>query len=324
MAEVDFSPLRRRAWVLQGVSLAPRVLNFGKTQMWWECFEFEACETYPNGIPDALMLNSYSLRPRYSDSDTYVRYEELVETYSACALTFDTDRVIACAGIAQHCQRSLQDRYIAGMFQSVIVRQLLWRVNESSLPRAYRPLKWRAPSWSWLSIEGPVDFDWAPLQAKEAGEVKMLSRVVEVDVRLRDPANPFGFLLAGMIELAGPIKDLHFRPDVSACESIVIEDDDDDQPVASITIPEDELGNVKPLEFGWDESHVDSTEDRWRFIAMTKFRQDGIDMLYGLLLRPCSAEEDSPAYERVGQLQVRGIELVKLFLSHREQQVCVR
>jgi hypothetical protein len=47
-------PLNRRAWVLQERILSPRVLQFGHEQIFWECREFSACETYPNGLPTAL------------------------------------------------------------------------------------------------------------------------------------------------------------------------------------------------------------------------------------------------------------------------------
>ena len=45
------APLNRRAWVLQERLLAPRTIHFGSKQVFWECCELEACETFPPGIP---------------------------------------------------------------------------------------------------------------------------------------------------------------------------------------------------------------------------------------------------------------------------------
>lgn len=47
-------PLNRRAWVLQERILSPRVLHFGHEQLFWECRESSACETYHHGLPAAL------------------------------------------------------------------------------------------------------------------------------------------------------------------------------------------------------------------------------------------------------------------------------
>ncbi|USP81985.1 hypothetical protein yc1106_09259 [Curvularia clavata] len=47
-------PLNRRAWVLQERILSSRVLHFGHEQLFWECRESSACETFHLGLPNAL------------------------------------------------------------------------------------------------------------------------------------------------------------------------------------------------------------------------------------------------------------------------------
>lgn len=47
-------PLNRRVWVLQGRILSLRVLHFGHEQVFWECRELSACETYHDRLPVAL------------------------------------------------------------------------------------------------------------------------------------------------------------------------------------------------------------------------------------------------------------------------------
>lgn len=51
-------PLNLRAWVLQERILSPRVLHFGRDQLFWECREFVACETYHRGLPSSLRGNT--------------------------------------------------------------------------------------------------------------------------------------------------------------------------------------------------------------------------------------------------------------------------
>lgn len=48
------APLSRPAWFLQERLLAPRVLHFGKQQLFWDCYEHNACESYPVGLPAGL------------------------------------------------------------------------------------------------------------------------------------------------------------------------------------------------------------------------------------------------------------------------------
>ncbi|KAF1998879.1 HET-domain-containing protein [Amniculicola lignicola CBS 123094] len=50
-------PLNQRSWVLQERILAPRVLHFSHEQLFWECREFTACETYYRGLPTSLQDN---------------------------------------------------------------------------------------------------------------------------------------------------------------------------------------------------------------------------------------------------------------------------
>jgi hypothetical protein len=44
-------PLMKRAWVVQELFLAPRVLHLNKMEMFWECYGLAACESYPHGLP---------------------------------------------------------------------------------------------------------------------------------------------------------------------------------------------------------------------------------------------------------------------------------
>ena len=45
------SPLLGRAWCFQERFISPRTLHFNDTQLFWECQENYACETFPDGSP---------------------------------------------------------------------------------------------------------------------------------------------------------------------------------------------------------------------------------------------------------------------------------
>lgn len=55
------SPLLKRGWVLQEITLTPRNLYFGKNQMFWECASLQACETWPSELPKAVNTNKMKL-----------------------------------------------------------------------------------------------------------------------------------------------------------------------------------------------------------------------------------------------------------------------
>jgi hypothetical protein len=50
----------RRGWVQQERLLAPRILYFGRGQLFWECRDYNACESFPNGLSSLYMIFSYS------------------------------------------------------------------------------------------------------------------------------------------------------------------------------------------------------------------------------------------------------------------------
>lgn len=51
-------PLNTRGWVFQERILSPRIVHFAKEQVFWECRESIACETYPLGLPASLRQNT--------------------------------------------------------------------------------------------------------------------------------------------------------------------------------------------------------------------------------------------------------------------------
>jgi hypothetical protein len=97
------APLNRRGWVYQERLLSPRTIHFS-SQLFWECKELEASETYPMGLDDprevedqdqkrdnrwafSLMekswLDDILLEPR----SRYQVWERIVSEYTCCALT---------------------------------------------------------------------------------------------------------------------------------------------------------------------------------------------------------------------------------------------
>lgn len=90
---------------------------------------------------------------------------EVVELYSERVMTDQFDKFPAMAGIAEKFQKAFDDKYYAGLWAKDMLIGLAWsRKLYSKSVRPYVPLygegheTWRAPSWSWASLDGPVSY----------------------------------------------------------------------------------------------------------------------------------------------------------------------
>ncbi|EPE27936.1 heterokaryon incompatibility protein [Glarea lozoyensis ATCC 20868] len=154
---VSRSVLHRRGWVFQERLLAPRVLHFTKTQIFWECFRDQKCEGFPLGtFVDWPLKNFEALfepRQRPLSLFAFSTWNDLVEAYSKCALTRPEDKLVALSGLARLFQDMTGDEYLAGLWRSRLPESLGWRVYT---PTTKLSSDYRAPSWSWASVDGQV------------------------------------------------------------------------------------------------------------------------------------------------------------------------
>jgi Heterokaryon incompatibility protein (HET) len=171
--EVSDSPLLRRAWVVQERLLAPRVVHFGAHQIFWECNTLKACELYPSGL---LQEGDLEPAPKSKDITSGHSYPEswaspkdwndigpcpqilrswgdIVEAYTLGKLTFESDKLVAISGLQSIYASRIKAPYLTGLWGVHLPRQLLWAMSRP----AERPKKYRAPSWSWASVNGQVD-----------------------------------------------------------------------------------------------------------------------------------------------------------------------
>jgi hypothetical protein len=155
---VENSPLVRRGWVVQERILAPRTLHFGANQLYWECGKHTACETFPEssssltwGMAAHFLKGSVQAQPEWW---------RIVQHYSRTNLTKTRDKLVAVSGVARFMQQSTMDQYVAGLWRTNLEDQLLWQANFDAViphaPKIRRPQPYRAPSWSWASIDGPI------------------------------------------------------------------------------------------------------------------------------------------------------------------------
>lgn len=139
------APLATRAWAFQERLLSPRILTFGKEQIFWECKQTERrniCETFPSGISAPCYSRGPFALPNPAENEFNWReiWQSLLDTYSECQLTrSNEDKLAAFAGIARNIAVDFEcTHYIAGLFDFELPRALLWNVRLGVIPQ-FRP-----------------------------------------------------------------------------------------------------------------------------------------------------------------------------------------
>ncbi|KAI4677249.1 uncharacterized protein J4E88_007057 [Alternaria novae-zelandiae] len=77
-------------------------------------------------------------------------------SYSGLSLTKEEDILVALNGIAKAVAEVTNDTLVAGLWRGRLIEELCWKrhTNERvhSIDEPPKPSKWRAPTWSWASI----------------------------------------------------------------------------------------------------------------------------------------------------------------------------
>ncbi|KAF4973373.1 hypothetical protein FSARC_351 [Fusarium sarcochroum] len=179
--DLNSSPLSSRGWVVQERFLARRIIHFTKTQMYWECLDHSRCETDSDGdsglLETEIQTREYKAtlqkivkqstlrdaRQTHSAELSSFEYEwptprgcwrVMVEAYSRCNLTRESDRLIAISGVAKRFEQFyVDDKYLAGLWRNSIHTDLMWESNAFTGAPVRRDVS-VAPSWSWASLHG--------------------------------------------------------------------------------------------------------------------------------------------------------------------------
>ncbi|KAI1383430.1 heterokaryon incompatibility protein-domain-containing protein [Hypoxylon trugodes] len=221
------APLNTRAWTLQERVLSARTLHYARDQVHWECREAIASEA--GGPPFGELLDSsgdesfhsgwlgrisedllsksdtenleLAVQQRESGRSGFETWYGLIQTYTQRNLTNITDKLPALSGIARAYAQHHDSDYMAGLWLRDIGTGLLW-YRRTSEP-LQRPTTYIAPSWSWASVEGSMDFF-----SISAGTI--FERSIEIyDVAYRiepDGLNPFGKIRYGELTMWAAVK----------------------------------------------------------------------------------------------------------------------
>ncbi|KAI1857097.1 hypothetical protein JX265_011298 [Neoarthrinium moseri] len=244
---ISIGPLGKRAWTLQETLLARRCIGFNQYEVAWECYSTGNCECgelqETNDIVTTSKRDQYqgqavwdyiisyrSLadqrgaseshpRPlsRLQDvSTTYFEWRKLViPNYTTRGITVPEDRLPALSALARNVGSSSRDKYIAGIWRKDIHRGLAWRAGKhwtgALLPC---PSTYIGPSFSWVSINGPIHYI-SPDETKKDGYAVYGSIGIDIlgyDIRLSS-VNPYGAVEGGWLKLSALSQTFELRWD---------------------------------------------------------------------------------------------------------------
>lgn len=232
----DLDPVHTRAWTFQEAILSNRAVFFTSQEIRWECNTCRHCQCgklskpYPPAFdPEEVAYELYrtwrleDFFPATTVDEAYEQWLMMYNFYTARALTNDTDRLVALAGLARRFAEimksrfSREEQYLAGLWRGSLPRDLLWHIEFKGLSkvenrRHERPSVWRAPSWSWVSME-------ADAHRYHFGDLQSRVEILEASTELAS-SDPFGQVKEGpgnYLCINGPmLRDVRFNYDPDA------------------------------------------------------------------------------------------------------------
>jgi hypothetical protein len=149
---------------------------------------------YRNIDSSYMMYQNIRLKDR-----TCEHWMGIVEQYTKRSLTNYTDKLPAISGIAEIWNSTLQDKYLAGLWGSHLPLGLLWTSAQPHMQHSDRA--YHAPSWSWSSLQGQIDFYY--------GSGFAIDPLLRVESMLVEPTYenaPYGAVQSGVLGLFGNLQ----------------------------------------------------------------------------------------------------------------------
>ncbi|PQE18109.1 heterokaryon incompatibility protein [Rutstroemia sp. NJR-2017a BVV2] len=210
-------PINKRAWTLQEQLLSPRLLIYSSHTLQYHCQEHTvnlgnslnlaniqatSLKTLRESIPWQLRRSSNSIS-NFSDLQAIGRaWAQIVGIYSQRLLSYGEDKLPALGAVAALFSAQANMKYLAGLWSGgLLPRLLLWQVllNKDYVPSAL----YMAPSWSWASLETPVEYPQVlSLMVYQWHGINIIS----VDIVLENEALPFSRVTDGFLKLEGFVR----------------------------------------------------------------------------------------------------------------------
>lgn len=216
----------------------------------WDCYQTwytESCRTVRNspgaaddsdnigdGLASHIFARMARLDPEIRGSTLDTHWARLAEDFTYRTLSRQTDKLPAIAGLAakfmeHNHSKALRAKYLAGLWYykgiypfggkkyptSQIPLGLLWRRSGVDYMRS--PAAYRAPSWSWAALDGPVGLfrlDWLLFDMFKKNEGFKAVEEMEILTAkcIYDPPDSCSQVQTGWIIARSPLKRAYIVP----------------------------------------------------------------------------------------------------------------
>lgn len=216
-------PIHERAWTLQEVFLSPRLVVFGNDCVGWKCAKGDrglygwkdwngycassglmTVRLAPDGriIRPTLSVYSADIASFRSSHlaerlpEIFQIWEVVVKDYSTRSMTNQEDKLPALSGIVRYFQTAMNDAYLAGLWRKHLLHELSWIVLNGRHPDIQR-----APSWSWMALDGAITF-----QADRCQWYEPVAKIVSCEVTPIMADAPYSRVSGGTLVLNGMLR----------------------------------------------------------------------------------------------------------------------
>ena len=222
-------PVDCRAWCFQEWLLSPRKLVYTTDTLRYHCQT--SARPVENSIRAIRTVQSSTLDHAFlplplaalanpqlaalSSEELFARqcmlWGLVVENYTQRSLSWKTDKLLAFAAVAEQFDEIWEaawrlGRYIAGLWEGFLPRDLLWHREffDTEDDLRPRPTEYLAPSWTWPSVDGQVIVcAGAPYNPRE--QIVDVCDVLECEIALVDQRLPYGQVKAGHLKVRGVV-----------------------------------------------------------------------------------------------------------------------
>ncbi|KAK6858276.1 hypothetical protein PG995_005975 [Apiospora arundinis] len=203
------SPIERRGWTFQEYLLSPRILEFGMYQTSFKCLKFElrnsGHESLDYGKRAERLTEFRSKFHNFGASDDSegrsaipLPWEVTVAHFAQREISNPRDRLRAISGVATVQGYHEGGTYLAGLWKEHLSTQLQWE----AVGTKPRPAEYRAPSWSWASVDEDIDFHGGVTPEMSGRDLQVLDARID----LKDQSAPYGEVDYGSLTVRGWVK----------------------------------------------------------------------------------------------------------------------
>lgn len=123
-------------------------------------------------------------------------WTDVIQHYTKRSLTRSEDKLSEISALARKAHDIQRCDYLAGLWKDSLVYELGWQSwGHHELSHIYR-----APSWSWASVDSPVESSYLLLEVIRENR-HPLFEYMNHDIKLSNPEDPYGPVLSGYLTL---------------------------------------------------------------------------------------------------------------------------